>query len=490
MKLTKKIVLLWAIITTPFFAMAQLPCGTEDPIATMRFSPEALAEEWQNLNNGSRKLTRTFMIAAHIIRSNNGTSGISDAAVIDAIETMNEQYAAAQIEFELCGEIRYIDDNTYLETTASEGNALVPKYNIDNVINIYFIPKVLNSSGTQICGNATLPSGNVNLRRIFMANSCAINGSTLSHEMGHFFGLLHTHSTTGGVEYVQRINCYDRGDGFCDTPADPELDATNVENCSYIGTKNDPQGNRYMPDPSNFMSYSPKSCRVFFSPEQIAYMNIIAKNNNDYIYHSCEDGDLLLATNVTDEILLEDFSTFDIPFSVIGHQVENSQEVSYEVTAINIVSNIERVIKSGVMFIGAGTSEIEEKISFDVSNDIINASAIKIKIDSKDVVQEFNEENNTLTYYLKHDYTMSSSSFLFPNPTNDVLTFYISNNKKNKLNTSVVDLSGKLLMQTTIDKKDMNHMASIDVAQLRQGMYFLIIELDSKTKDVLKFVKL
>ncbi|MBK9563862.1 MAG: hypothetical protein IPO37_01245 [Saprospiraceae bacterium] len=45
-------------------------------------------------------------------------------------------------------------------------------------------------------------------------------------------------------------------------------------------------------------------------------------------------------------------------------------------------------------------------------------------------------------------------------------------------------------MLTTIDKDDKYHLASINVSELAQGMYFLIIDLDDKTQDVQKFVKL
>ncbi|MBK7638127.1 MAG: hypothetical protein IPJ13_30495 [Saprospiraceae bacterium] len=45
-------------------------------------------------------------------------------------------------------------------------------------------------------------------------------------------------------------------------------------------------------------------------------------------------------------------------------------------------------------------------------------------------------------------------------------------------------------MLTTIDKDDKYHLASINVSELAQGMYFLIIDLDDKTLDVQKFVKL
>ena len=45
-------------------------------------------------------------------------------------------------------------------------------------------------------------------------------------------------------------------------------------------------------------------------------------------------------------------------------------------------------------------------------------------------------------------------------------------------------------MLTTIDKDDKYHLASINVSELAQGMYFLIIDLDDKTQDVQIFVKL
>ena len=67
-----------------------------------------------------------------------------------------------------------------------------------------------------------------------MNNLCVDNGSTFIHEMGHFFNLYHTHTTTNGEENVLRNNCTWAGDGFCDTPADPRLNSENVEECEYV----------------------------------------------------------------------------------------------------------------------------------------------------------------------------------------------------------------------------------------------------------------
>ncbi len=490
MTFTKKLLLLWTMIMMHLLSFAQLPCGTEDPITTKRFSKEELENEWQKVNAGTRHMTRTFMIAVHIIRNNNGTMGIGPSEVIDAIETMNKQYIPANIQFELCGAINFINDDTYLETTSGETSILVSKYNLSKVINIYFVPKLLSSSGEQLCGIASLPNVNIGNRRILLANSCVTNGSTLSHEMGHFFGLLHTHSSTGGFEYVERINCYEKGDGFCDTPADPELSPIVVNNCFYIGKDKDPLGVAYKPDPTNLMSYAPKSCRLKFTSEQIAYISLIANEDNDYLYDSCDKADLQLTTIESNEIDLEDFSAFEIPFLIKANQVENPQEVDYEVIALNSQTQVQKVVHSGSFFIDAGTSTLPHKFKLEVTNTIMNAGTIKIKIDTKDDVPEINENNNIITFSINHNYIRGRSSFLFPNPTNDILTYYFDNNIENQLRTSIVDLNGKLVIQTKSYKGEKYYKESINVSELTRGIYILIIELDNKIRDVQKFVKL
>ena len=102
--------------------------------------------------------------------------------------------------------------------------------------------------------------------------------STLIHEFGHHFVLLHTHGTSnvpGSTdEYVNGSNCATTGDRFCDTPADPLINSSNVSsvNCLYTGNATDALGQVYEPDTSNIMSYSPDVCTDFFSEEQYAYM--------------------------------------------------------------------------------------------------------------------------------------------------------------------------------------------------------------------------
>jgi hypothetical protein len=95
-------------------------------------------------------------------------------------------------------------------------------YNVPNVINIYFINTILNDDVT-LCGYASFPWNEKEQEYVVIKNSCAMNGSTLAHEVGHYLGLWHTHTTTNGPELVNGANCKIAGDELCDTPAERAL---------------------------------------------------------------------------------------------------------------------------------------------------------------------------------------------------------------------------------------------------------------------------
>ncbi|MEL6867183.1 MAG: M43 family zinc metalloprotease [Bacteroidota bacterium] len=120
---------------------------------------------------------------------------------------------------------------------------------------------------------------------------------TLAHELGHFFSLPHTHRATNldisaangdGFnvpcfrEAVSRnlvfdFGCFNwpwglpfshcswTGDGFCDTPADP-----NGDSCNYNEDWVDFRGEAFVPDEDNIMSYY--DCTSSFSPMQVNAM--------------------------------------------------------------------------------------------------------------------------------------------------------------------------------------------------------------------------
>ena len=119
-----------------------------------------------------------------------------------------------------------------------------------------------------------------------MANSCAINGSTIVHELGHYLSLYHTHGPTNTgttTELVNGSNCIISGDDLCDTPADPNLSGLVTNSCQYTGTAFDANGQAYVPDPTNIMSYSKKVCRTFLSSDQYNRANYSALNDRSYL---------------------------------------------------------------------------------------------------------------------------------------------------------------------------------------------------------------
>lgn len=211
----------------------------------------------------------TLAITAHIVRNSRGKGGISEAAVLKAVEKMNEKYAGTNLNFEVCT-FNYIDRNRLHYFNKTDEAALI-KNNVDNTINLYFVNKIFAPNEGSICGYTYYPTKNQN--HIILSNSCAGNETTLPHEMGHYFGLYHTHESKFGMELANGSNCSSAGDLVCDTSADPGLKFSNVnDNCEYIGLFFDPIKTVYNPPVTNIMSYSRKGCRKSFTFEQAEKM--------------------------------------------------------------------------------------------------------------------------------------------------------------------------------------------------------------------------
>ncbi len=120
--------------------------------------------------------------------------------------------------------------------------------------------------------------------------------TTLAHEVGHFFGLLHPHRNCNKgkcrQEAVNRnrrlkgcfrkgLNCEKNGDGLCDTPAEPNLNSVVDHDCNYTGNETDNWGDAYQPNTHNIMSYpAALICRNEFTGGQIGVMLYTAKNKN------------------------------------------------------------------------------------------------------------------------------------------------------------------------------------------------------------------
>jgi len=228
---------------------------------------------------------QSIPIQIHIVRRNDGTGGISINNINAAFDIVNQEYAAANMRFDQCGSANYINNSTYYSYFSSSTEAekqLENTYSVDNVINIYFLPNP-HSAGSSVCGYAYYPNSQKQL--VVMNNACVYGGSTLAHELGHYFNLVHTHGRYNNSltkELVNGSNCSSTGDFVCDTPADPQLIRYNYEsgryeyyvdaNCNYYGDIRDANNEIYRPNTHNLMSYSLNSCTDHFTQGQIERM--------------------------------------------------------------------------------------------------------------------------------------------------------------------------------------------------------------------------
>lgn len=246
------------------------------------------------LNKGVRLFTQTkgklrtsgttiyVPVKAHIIRKNDESGGLEIATLSEAINKANEHYQNADIQFYLYESIHYINNSIYYNLRKDDDNIFGPGYDIPNVINIYFTNTIIDQSGEPLCGYAYFPGDNKD--RVIVGNSCVANGSTLSHELGHFFSLYHTHETYEGKELADGSNCATTGDRICDTPADPGLSKVVNESCIYTGVQTDSNGQAYTPDTHNIMSYAPSACRNRFSQGQHELMMATLLSEHSHLF--------------------------------------------------------------------------------------------------------------------------------------------------------------------------------------------------------------
>lgn len=268
----------------------------------------------------SDRSATTFSVQFHVIRSSNGTGGTTEAIIDERLEQLNEAFASSNIQFEKCEDVIFNDNDNWHIPWGYSSNVNDPRsyantYNVPNVINVS-IPISIGYSCCSDCirGLGTYPDGNPSGTDYISVGLEAFESTpdVFIHEMGHFFGLYHTHENDlFGYEDVN--DCNNTGDLCCDTPPDPRLtqyittscspcgwDVASLidDDCQYVGnqsftsngtvfgcsidyTAQDysslfPSATNVSPLTDNYMSYGPSECRNSFTDDQIARVNAAA----------------------------------------------------------------------------------------------------------------------------------------------------------------------------------------------------------------------
>jgi Pregnancy-associated plasma protein-A len=259
-----------------------LKCGTQVPANAKAFNKSinnilSTNATMQNLQAGSLPcLGRTLSLSVHVIEDSLGVQAASISDVQNMIASLNTAFAPICLSFSLCKfEVikNYKYSNFFSFTDEPEVVAL---YNDPNMINIYCPKTVIVGPaigfGSVVGGYSPL-GGGPGANTVLVGGA---DGGVAIHELGHFFGLSHTFETVYGIEFVNGSNCPTTGDLICDTEADFNAQLYNPSVfdplCNYIGNITDVNGDFYTPMVSNYMSYSPCSCK--FTRGQ--YMRMVA----------------------------------------------------------------------------------------------------------------------------------------------------------------------------------------------------------------------
>ena len=231
----------------------------------------AQAQQYRHADKSLPCLDKEFSVVVHIVQDSLGGAYHDSTSIKAAIKSLNPLFNPICASFTVC-EVRFINNFQYSILDGPDDtkwDEMQIKYHVDNRINMYFVREL----GGGEDGFAKLGS----IAKMTKSGIVIKELNAIPHEMGHFFGLKHTFEGNG-IELVDGSNCTTEGDLVCDTPADPFVPGEPVEgyvkmpDCLFISTKQDLNGQFYVPDVGNIMSYYPDDCTCGFTHGQYARM--------------------------------------------------------------------------------------------------------------------------------------------------------------------------------------------------------------------------
>ncbi|MCZ7558281.1 MAG: M43 family zinc metalloprotease [Bacteroidia bacterium] len=232
-------------------------------------------------------------VVLHILRGPQGEGGITTNEALASFEYLNDVFSAYNITFVHLDDqnpvrVHNLPNYSYWPLPEYAGLTVSGWYREANAINIYYVDGASNEGWLGFTTSRS--AADMFIRTGYQTLYPMI------HEMGHCFGLRHTHGDPSSHdELVTRgpgANCATAGDMLCDTPAEPWNNDGGIRtyvnmSCEYTGTFKDANDEYYTPDTHNYMSYTNiHDCYTHFSAGQVALMRSYIANDQFLIFQT------------------------------------------------------------------------------------------------------------------------------------------------------------------------------------------------------------
>lgn len=494
----RKYLLLGSLIFAVVFSLPAQPlsCGSEPGLLSAG-EKEAVRDFYHrnHLPPAGKRNLDSVAISIHVISSVQGSNDISPLAIEEAIDKANTIYSNAGIVFFLCGSPRYISGEAVYNF--SSGDDLNRGNHMPNTINIFIVEDLQVSISLGLCGYARFPFWTgANNRYIMMNRPCWDDSSTLMHELGHFYGLFHTHETiTWGLEFVDGSNCEDAGDLICDTPADPNLALPNLmSGCTYIGQATDPHGDLYVPPVSNIMSYAAQRCTRFFTEEQYGIIRAVHENENAYLAGNCDFyPDFGIETDL-DELSIRSDEDLIIEYTFEHAKIDKEYEVDLKISLSDEPDQPGLLLHEEKLLFVPGQEAFSKRINLDFPiHKSTGVYYLQAALDPGFKIVERTERNNVANTAITVDNTSLDDALVFPNPVRDELKLFFRNAKASgDLSIGIYRYDGRLLWEDEKfkSKNQEEFFQLLDVSGLSPGIYLLRVDFENvNAKYAFKFFK-